>query len=216
MVTHSVAGHLKRDRDDEPGHNAERQVDEEDPTPAEMVDEEPTQQRAEHRRDREYARRDPRVAASVARRHDVGDHCLRQARDTAPTDTLQRASEDEHREVGGETGEHGRGHEQHDGALDRALTPVDITELAEQRHERDEGELIRDEQPRQLAELADVVGDGLARGRHDQQIERRQHQGQHQPRDDEPSGASRDGAVVFRRFGACRLHRGARLALRRP
>ena len=88
-----------------------------------------------------------------------------------------------------------------------ALSPVDISELAEQWHERDQRELVRDEQPGQLTEAADVVGDGLAGSCNDEEIERRQRQGQHQSRNDEAAGPSRDGAVVFGRFGACRLHR---------
>ena len=64
---------MEGDRDHRQRGDPDGQVDVEDPPPRQVVDEEPSEQRADHRRDAEHRAEEPLVAAAVARREDVAD-----------------------------------------------------------------------------------------------------------------------------------------------
>ncbi|CAB4997553.1 unannotated protein [freshwater metagenome] len=162
---------------------AQRRVDEEDPPPRQIVDEETTDERTAHPRDHPHGRRDPRHPASLARRHDVGEHRLCLSRYPTPGRALQPPGDDELGARGDETAQHRRQHEQHDRNLERALAAVDVAELAVKRHRRNQRDLERDEHPGDIA--ADVLVHGLRRGREDEQVERGQRHRQHEAHDDD-------------------------------
>ena len=64
---------VEDDTDHDERHEPERDVDQEDPAPAHVLDDEAAHERPDHRGEAEDAREDPLVAAAVARRDRVAD-----------------------------------------------------------------------------------------------------------------------------------------------
>ena len=118
---------------DHQGEDAERHVHEEDPPPREIVGEETTDERTDHARGTEDGSEESLVATAFARTHDVGDDRLRDDDQSAGTEALQRAAEDELQHRRREAGEHAADHEETDTGLEDDLPSEEVTELAEQR-----------------------------------------------------------------------------------
>ena len=91
------AGGAKTAWYDHEGDDADGHVDEEDPVPREVVDEESAEQRPEHGRDAEDAPHQPGVAPAVARRDDVADRSLRADHQCPAAEPLERAEEHQRR-----------------------------------------------------------------------------------------------------------------------
>ena len=85
----------ERPADDDQHDEPERQIDIEDPAPAQMLDEEPADQRAEHGREAEDAAKDALELATLARRYEIADDRHRGHDQSAAAEALQRAKDDE-------------------------------------------------------------------------------------------------------------------------
>ncbi len=115
-------------------HQADGDVDVEDPVPAVVLGQEAAHQRADHEGDAEDRTEEALVLAALLRREQVPDdgQCDREER--AGADALDAAEDDELRHVLAETGE-GRADEEDDDAdHEDRLAPVKVRELAPEGH----------------------------------------------------------------------------------
>ena len=165
--------HDKRDR-------ADRQVDVEHPAPAEVVDEEPADQRADDGRDAEDRAERALVLAALPRRHDVADDRLGQYQQAAAADALDRAEGDELAHVPRLAAQGRADQEDHDRAEEEVLAAVLIAELAPDLRGRGRGEQVRGHDPGQVRKAAEVVDDRRQRGGDDRLVERGEQQREHE------------------------------------
>ncbi len=124
------------DADDDERQKAERQVDEEDPAPGEIIDEEAADQRTEHGREAEHAAEKSPIAAALAWRDDIADDGDGRDDEAAAAQALQDAKGDQLRQVLGETAEGGADKEDRDGHLQHDAPAEDVAELAVEREPR--------------------------------------------------------------------------------
>ena len=126
---------LERRVDDGERQQAERQVDVEDPAPAELVDDEATEQRAEHRREAEDAAEETLVAAALARWDDVADDGDGGDDEAAAAEALDDAEGDQLGQVLRHAAQPRADEEDDHGRLQHDAAAVDVAELAVQRHD---------------------------------------------------------------------------------
>ncbi len=115
---------MECDGDHSEGGDPDREVDVEDPPPRQVVDEEPSEQRADHGRDAEHGAEEPLVAAAVTRREDVGDDRHRRHDQPSGAKSLEGAKGDELAHVLGDAAERGTDEEDHDRRLQHDLASV--------------------------------------------------------------------------------------------
>jgi hypothetical protein len=89
------ARRAKRPADDDERDEAERQIDVEDPAPAQLLDEKPADQRAHHGREAEDAAKDALELATLARGEEIADHRHRGHDQPAAAEPLHGAEDDE-------------------------------------------------------------------------------------------------------------------------
>ena len=167
------------------GGDPHREVDVEDPAPRQVIDQEPSEQRADHGRHAEYGAEEPLVAPTVARREDVPDH--RHRRDDQPSgaESLERAKGDQLSHVLGDTAEGGTDEEDHDRRLQDDLASVEVTELPVHRAGHGRGQEVRRHDPRQVLDAAQLADDRRQRRRHDRLVERRQEEHEQERAEDQ-------------------------------
>ena len=189
-VVHRVAAggdrHVERDRDHRERDRPDRDVDVEDPAPAEVVDEEPAEERPDHGREAEHRTEVALVLAALARRDDVADDREGDDHQAACPEALQRAEADQLRHRLRETAEHRAEQEDDDRALEHPLAPVQITELAVERAGDRGREEVGGDHPGQVGDAAQVADDRRERRRDDRLVERREQQHEHQRAEDRP------------------------------
>ncbi len=161
------------------GDEAERQVDEEDRAPAEMLG----QVRAEHRphgaRQREHRREVTGEASALARRHVLAEQRLRERHEAAAAQALQRPEHDEPQEArrqragGGGAGEDRQRPEQH------PPPPEAVAQIAVERRGDRRRQQIRDDDPRKIGEAAQRGGDHRQRAGQDRLVGGRQEHRDH-------------------------------------
>ena len=171
--------------DHEQGHRPDRQVDVEDPAPAQVVDEEAAEQRADDGRDAEDAAEEAGVAAALARRDDVADDGHRRHHQAAGAETLQRAEPDQLRHRLAGPAERGADQEEDDGELEHRLAAVEVAELPVQRPGHRRRQQVAGHHPRDVLEPVQVADDRRQRGRDDRLVERREQQDEHQRAEDQ-------------------------------
>ena len=176
---------VEGERDHRQREQTDGQVDVEDPVPGEAVDEEPADQRPDHRRDAEDGTEVPLVAAAVARRHDVADRSRRRHHQPAAAETLQRAERDQRRHVPGEPAQRRADQEDNDRRLQHRLAPVEVTELPVQRRHDRRRQQVRGDDPREMLDTAEIADDRRERRRDDRLIERRQQRDEKQRRENQ-------------------------------
>ncbi len=181
-----------RQRDDDQRETADREVDEEDPAPARVVDDEAADRRPDDRRRSEDRADQALPAAAVARRHDVADHGQREREEPAGADSLNRAEDDQLRHRRREAAERRADQEDDDREEEEVLAAVRVAELAVQRHGHRRGEHVGGEHPRVLRDAAEVADDPRERSRDDRLVERCQQQRHHQPGVDREDPADRE------------------------
>ena len=164
---------------------ADRKVDVEDPAPGEVVDEEPAEQRPDHRRDAEDGAEVALVPAALARRDDVADDGDRHHDQAAGTEPLERAEADQLGHVLAEPAQHRAGQEDHDRRLQHDLPPVEVAELPVHRPDHRRGEQVRGDDPGELRDPSEVADDRRQGRRHDRLVERRQQEHQQQRAEDQ-------------------------------
>ena len=147
LVLHGDGRNLEHRADHDQRNDPERQVDVEDPPPGEMVDEEPADQRADHRGDAEHGSHEPGVTAPLPRRHDVADDRLGRDHQRAAAEALDSAKCDQGRHPRRSATEAGPDEEQHERDLQDDLSPVEVAELARDRRRDRRGEQVRGHDP---------------------------------------------------------------------
>ncbi len=167
------------------GDDADGQVDVEHPAPAQVLGEQPAEQRSEHTGRTEHGTEKALVAAAFTRRHDIADDRHRQHDQPAAAQTLQRPEADQLPHVLCHAAQRGPDEEDDDRRLEQLLAPVLVAELAPQRRRGGRGQQIGGDDPRQVLKTAKVADDGRERRRHDGLVER----GEQQP---EQQGSDRD------------------------
>ena len=196
-VVHRVAPHLRRrverDRDHAQRDDPHRQVDVEDPAPAEVVDEEPAEQRADDRREPEHGAEVALVLAALARRDDVADDGQRDHDQPAGAEPLHGAKADQLPHALREAAERRADEEDHDRGLEDDLAPVEIAELAVERPGNRRGQQVRRDDPGQMVEPAELADDGRQRRRDDRLVERGQQQDEQERAEDQPHPLGRLG-----------------------
>ena len=170
-----------------------RQVDVEDPPPRDGGHDHAPQQRPGDAGDAEHGPEQALVAAPFAGADDVADRGLGEHDQPARAEALDRAEGDQLGHVGRLPAQRRAQQEQHDRALQHALAPVQVAELAVDGRGRGLGQQEGARHPRQAVEPAEVPDDRRQRRRHDRLIERRQQHHQHQPAEDHPRAGLGDG-----------------------
>ena len=166
------------------GEQPERQVDEEDPAPGEVLAEDAAQRRSEQR-GQPPDRRD--VALHLRALRDavqVADDREPDRLDRAGADALQQPAGDERRHRPGQPAQHGRGEEDPDPEQQQRLAADDVGELAVHRHRHGLRQQVGAEQPRELAEAAEVVDHARHGGRDDRAVDGDQAGAQHDRAED--------------------------------
>ena len=176
---------------------AERQVDEEQPAPAGMVDDQAADDRAADAGQREDHREVGLVARPLPRRHDFADERLRQRHQAAAAEPLQDPRGDQQAERRRQAAGERAGREHDDGDAEQLAPAEAVAEPAVERHHDHRGQQVADRQPGGLAQAAELAADHRRRGREQRLVDRRQEHRQHD-REEEPPEA---GAVVGRREG---------------
>ena len=172
-----------RDRDDEEGEDADRQVDVEDPAPARVVDDEAAESRAGDRRGGERRADQPLVAATVARRDDHADGGEREWEEAARAEPLYGAED----RRAGSCSARGRRAPSRPGrsrsqTMKRVRRPWTSPSFPYRGHGHGRSEHVRRDDPGVAGQAADVADDPRQRGRDDRLVERGEHQHRHQPR----------------------------------
>ncbi len=192
---------VEEPRDDERRDDAEREGREEQPAPAEVVGDEAAGERPGDRGHPEDGPHHPLVLAALTGRDDVADDGLGQWHHRAHAEALDGAGGDEHPEAGRQPGDDRADHEHDETAEVEAPAPVEVGELADDRHgdRRDEHRRRRD--PAVMVHPAELGDDPWHRRSDDGLADGRDEHAEHQP--DEHPGRLRTQPV-----GLCRGHRG--------
>ena len=189
MDFHQLAGEL-RGRDEE-GHDADRHVDVEDPTPRQVLHEESAQEWTEHGGDAEGRPEKALVATALAGRDDVTHDGQGTNDESTGPQALDGPEADQLEQRVAETRERRADQEDHDGRLKERLASVLVAELAPQRRRDSGGQQICGHHPGQMGCPMEVSDDGGQRGRNDGLIESGEEQSEEERADDEqhpPSG----------------------------
>ena len=169
-----------RRRDDE-GDQANRHVDVEDPTPTEVIDEEPAGERAGDACDREDGPRVPLVSAAFARRHDVADDGHRHRDKTTRAHPLDCPKRDELAKVLCRAREH-RANEKHDDRdLEHSLPASDVADLSVQGRRSGRCQQVHGDHPREMVQATEISHDRGECGCNDRRSVRRTAGGPRRP-----------------------------------
>ena len=177
----------QRYRRQDEGRDADRQVDVEDPAPAEVVRDVAAQRGADDRGQPEDRHQQADPLAAFLGREEVADDRLVDRHHRAAAETLEGAIEDELGHGVGLAAEGRADHEQHHADDEEHLAPVGVGELAPDRHAGGGCKQVRGGHPGVVRHAVEVGDDLRHGGAHDRLIDRRQqhaghHAGQHQPR----------------------------------
>ena len=175
-------------RDDYHCQDAGRQVDVEDPAPAQLIDQEAADQRADDGGGAEHRAEEALVTPALARRDEVADDGDGDDDQSAAADPLDRAKDDQLHHVLCDAAERGA-HEKHgDRQLQHDLAAVEIAKFSVERAGDRAGEQIRRHDPGQITQAAEIGDHGWQRGRDHGLIERGEPQRQKQRAEYRPDG----------------------------
>ena len=158
-------------RDDDPG-DADRHVDEEDPVPVDVVDDQAAGERADRERERRDAGPDADRLAALLRRERRGDDRQRRRVHERRADALHDARADQ--EAGARREPAGERREREDGEADDEdpPPPVEVGELAAGDHQRRERQRVRGDDPLERGDRdVQVALDRRQRDVHDRVVE---------------------------------------------
>ncbi len=157
-------------RDD--SEDADRDVDEEDPAPLEVLGDETAHQRADRERERGRAGPDADRSPAFARRKRRGDDRERRGVHQRGAGSLKNASADEHLGRVGEAAQERRQGEDDDPGDEDPPAPVGVGDLAADQHQRRERQRVAGDDPFELREVgAEVALDRGQRDVHDGVVE---------------------------------------------
>ena len=175
---------MEHGADDDEGEDADRQVDVEDPAPAEVVDEKAAEQRADDRRNAEHGAEETLVLAAFAWRDDVADDRQRRHDQAAAPEALQGPERDQFGHVLADPAERGADQEDGDRRLQDDLPTIEISELSVERAGDRRGQQVGGDDPGEVLDPAEVADDRGQRGRDDRLVERGQQQDEQQRAED--------------------------------
>ena len=153
------------------GDGAERQVDEEDPAPREVLREDAAEGGPDHGGGAPDAGDVPLHARTLFDGVEIADHRDAHGLYGSGTDALQRAEDDERRHAPGEAAQHRAQKEHGDPEEHHRLAPENVGELAVEGDGHRLGEQVDREKPGELGEPAQVADDGRHRRRDDRAVE---------------------------------------------
>ena len=169
--------------DDDKRQDAERQIDQKYPAPGKIVDDEPAEQRTDHRREPEYAAEESLIVATFAWRHDVADDRDRGDDQTAAAETLHDAECDQLGKVLRNAAKRRPDQENDDGRLQDGRAAEEVAELAVKRHHHRRGQEISRDDPREMRQSADLADDRWQGRRDDRLVERSKQQNERKCRE---------------------------------
>ena len=180
-------------------HDRDRHVDPERPAPGQVVGEEATKERSDHRGDAEDGAKCSLVAAAVPKRDDLSDQRGGRHHDRAAANALQCARCDQHRHRLAQPAQHRTDEEECDRRLEDGLAAEQVPELADDRRDDGRGQQIACDDPGLVAGPAEVGDDGRKCGGHDGLVQgSQQHAEQHRNEDEVASLRAYSGAARFR------------------
>ncbi len=163
---------------DEERDQADRDVDEEDPVPADRVGDDPADGRSEKRRQAEDRPEEAEVLAAFGGGVEVGDHGQRDREDCPATKALDAPRHDELPHLLAEAGHHGANEEEGDGEDDDRPPPEQVGELAVDRTaDRARQQVDRDDPDVEVV-AAEIGHDPRQRHADDRLVEREQEERQ--------------------------------------
>ena len=185
-VLRPVPRQLEHDRDDRERDDADRQVDVEDPPPAQVLGNEASGERPDDARQPEDRTEVTHVPAPLAGADDVADDRLGADHQPAGADPLQRPEPDQLGHVLRQPGQGRADQEDDDRRLEELLAAVQVAELAPQRGRDRRGENVGGHHPGQVVQAMQVTRDRRQGRGDDRLIERGQEHAEHQrPEDDQ-------------------------------
>jgi hypothetical protein len=173
---------------------AERQVDEEDPAPRQVVGEDAAQRRADERRDRPHGREVALDRGALGHRVDVPDDRHADRLHRAGSEALEQPERDEAAHRPGESAEQRAEHEQPHAEEHDRLATDDVGHLAVDRHRHGLGQEVDGEQPRELAQPTEVAHDRGHRCGEDRRVDGDQPGAQHHREQDRATLAAQPDA----------------------
>ena len=165
-------------------HRADRQVDQKDPAPRQVVDDESADERADDAGKRPGSGEQPDVAPAFARRYDVAHHGEREGHQTARADALHGPKQDELNHPLGDARQQRPRQEDQDRGLEHDPPPVQIADLAVQRRADGRAEQVRRDHPGVVVEAAQLTDNARQRRGDNRLVERRQQQPGHEAGED--------------------------------
>ena len=183
-VMGALARQVEHHRDDGERDGADRQVDVEDPPPAQVLGDEPAGEGADDTGEAEDRAEITHVAAALAGADDVADDRLGADHQPAGADSLQRPESDQLGHVLRQPGQRRPDQEDHDRRLEELLPAVEVTELAPQRGRDRRGENVGGHHPGQVVQAMQIARDRRQCGGDDRLVERRQQHAEHQRPED--------------------------------
>ena len=195
-----AAGALLEAQRQQHGDQPQRQIDEEDRAPAEVLGEQAADHRPEGGGGDGDAGEIALVAGALARRDGLADQRLRQRHQAAAAQPLQDAADGQHLDAGrcgaedGGRQEDGERHEHH------APAAVDVAQLAVDGGGDGAGEQVGDDHPRHALDVAERGGNRRQRRGDDGLVHHRQEHRQHdggKDGEEQPAGGGRWLGGVF-------------------
>jgi len=183
------------------GRGADRQVDEEDPVPAESLGEDPPEDLADGGACRaDETERTDRRAPLARLREQRDDHAQAHRRGRRPADALGEPRGDQHLLAGGDPAQQRRGGEQGQAGDERALAAGQVAEPAGQQQQAAEGDQVGVDDPGQIGgREAEAALDHRQRHGHDAAVEDDHQHCRAEHREGQPARAG---------SGRCRLGHG--------
>ena len=191
--------HARQPRHQHERDQPDRDVDEEDRLPAEMLGEIAARHRAERIGGDRHRGDIALVAGTLARRDRLTDQCLRQRHQPAAAQPLQHARERQPFDGRRHRAAERRPHEYRDRDEHQVAAAQSVAEPAVERRRDGRRDQIADDDPGRALDLAGRRGNRRQGGRDDRLVDDRQEHGHHDRRKD------RQEAAVLRRGRGCTL-----------
>ena len=145
--------------DDGQGDEADRDVDEEDPVPGELVGQKAAQPRSQQERDAEDEAEESLVLAALGRGEQVTDHRQRDREERTGAKALDAAEEDELPHLLAQAGQRRPDQEQRDAEDQEWLATVQVGQLAVDRHRDRAGQQVDRDGPRVVVGALEIRHD---------------------------------------------------------
>ena len=187
--------------DDDQRDDPDRDVDVEDPVPAQVLGQPAADERAGDERDAEHGPEEALVLAALLRGEQVADDRERDREQRACADALDASEQDQHAHVLTEAGQRGADQEDDDADHVDRLAAVEVGQLAPERDADRAGEQVDGDRPDVVVVATQLGHDGRQGRADDGLVERAQEQPEHDREEDLQLLAVRqaEGGVVLQR-----------------